>query len=119
MISNLNKHNKIGVRVNTLRRKNFLPTLVVILLLILTILNLVYFTSPDNFLVIFIFFLLLFALFLFTFSLVIGNAKKGFIVSLVLIIFLILRILGVGNIINFVLLTGLGIIALVYENIKK
>ncbi len=101
-----------------LKRKNFLPTLIIIFILATLLFALVYFTQPSGILVI-LFFILLFALLLFTFSLIFGNSRQGFITSTVLVIFMVLKVLGVGNILNFILLFGLGIIAEIYARFKN
>jgi len=92
-----------------LRRKNFFPTLIIIILLWDLIAGFVYFIEPYTFGAVPLFFTLLFFAFLFTFSTIFANSRRGFITSLGLILFLFLRYLGIGNIINFLLILGLAI----------
>lgn len=98
-----------------LRRKNFLPSVIVTFLLVLSLIAIIYFTDPNASFFVFLFFINLFALFVFFFSLVLGNSKRGTIISICLTLFSILRYFGVGNILNAVLLAGLGIIAIIYN----
>src|SRR5258706_3333918 len=92
-----------------LKRKNFLPTLLVTLLLWILLGGLVYFVSPDTFGVIPLFFITLFISFLFTFSLIFTGSRRGLITSSSLTLFLILAYLGVGNILNLVLILAIAV----------
>lgn len=91
-------------------RKNFFPTLAVSLLLWGLIALLIYFVEPDTFGAVFIFLLLCFTALLFTFSLAFANSRRGFIAAVALTLFLVLRYFGVGNILNFLLISTLAII---------
>jgi len=102
-----------------LRRKNFLPTLFIIALLLCLIIGLIYFTPPANGFIITLFFFLIFVFLLFLVSLLLGNTKNGLIISTAIIIFLILRMFGVGNILNLLLLSSLAILAIKYASFKK
>lgn len=102
-----------------LKRKNFLPTLLLIVSILFAIIGIVYFLPPNNGFVIFLFFLLIFLFFLFVSSLVLSNTKRGLIISTLITIFLILRLFGVGNILNALLLLSLGIIAEIYARFTK
>jgi hypothetical protein len=95
-------------------RKNFFPTLLATLFLWLLTASLVYFTDPTSFGLVPLFFLLIFLCLIFTFSIILANTRRGAILSGILVIFLFLRYLGVGNILNFLLLTGIGIAAELY-----
>lgn len=95
-------------------RKNFLPTLVLIVLLWTSLGALVYFTDPNTTGVIFIFFFLAFLALLFTSSTIFANTRRGLLTSLGLTLFIILRYFGVGNIINFLLILGLIIVSEIY-----
>lgn len=90
-------------------RKNFLPALVITLFLWTTIAFIVYFVDPFSYGATLLFFLTIFSALLFTFSLFFANTRRGLITALGLTTFLILRYLGIGNIVNFLLLLGLGI----------
>jgi hypothetical protein len=87
-------------------RKNFFPTLVITILLWLALGALVYFVEPDTPGVIPVFFVNAFFALLFSFSTLFENSRRGLILSLAIILFLLLRYYGIGNIINFLLLAG-------------
>lgn len=95
-------------------RKNFLPTLIVIMLFWLGSFAIIYFVEPDTFGIIPIFFVVFFLTLLFSFATVFANTRRGIIISLSLIIFLFLRYLGIGNILNALLLLGVAITTEVY-----
>lgn len=101
-----------------LRRKNFLPAVVTILLLLASLVSIVYFTDPNSSIFVFLFFLNLFILLFILISLLLTNSKTGFIISMCITIFTILRYFGIGNILNAILLAGLGIIAVIYTRHK-
>lgn len=90
-------------------RKNFFLTLLITTLLWLLLVSLIYLTEPTHFGVIPLFFLLVFLSLTFTFSIIFVNTRRGIVLSLFLSFFLFLRYLGVGNILNLLLLTGIGI----------
>lgn len=90
-------------------RKNFLPTLLVTILLWGLIGGIVYFVEPESFGAVPFFFVFIFFALLFTFSLVFGNKRRGLIATISLTLFLILRYFGIGNALNFLLITGLAI----------
>jgi hypothetical protein len=96
------------------KRNNFLPTLVVILLLWVGVGFMVYFTNPDKPLVVPLFFLVFFLALLFTFSTLFANTRRGFLSSFAITFFLLLRYFGVGNLINLLLLGGLIVTAELY-----
>jgi len=83
-----------------LKRKNFLPTLLVTVLLWAIIAGLIYFIDPGTFGIVPLFFVIVFAALLFTFSLIFASTRRGLIGSISISLFLILSYLGVGNIIN-------------------
>ncbi|OGM77241.1 hypothetical protein A2210_02715 [Candidatus Woesebacteria bacterium RIFOXYA1_FULL_40_18] len=97
-----------------LRRKNFFPTLILTVLLWAAAGALIYFVEPDTFGAISAFFMTIFFALLFTFSTILANTRRGLITALGLTIFLILRYLGVGNILNFLLIAGVVITAELY-----
>lgn len=98
----------------TRRRKNFLPTLIVTLLLWSLTASLVYFVDPETVLAVPGFFVLVFLSLLFTFSTMFANSRQGFLISIGITLFLILRYFGVGNILNFLLISGLLVTAEIY-----
>ena len=87
-------------------RKNFFPTLMVTLLLWGILAGVVYFVEPDTFGAVPAFFLLILLALLFTFSTLFAHTRRGLLTALGLTFFFILRYLGVGNLLNFLLLLG-------------
>lgn len=96
------------------RRKNFFPTLIITVFFWLLIVLIIYFVNPAAIGVIPLFFSIVFITLLFTLSTVFTNTRRGFLTAFGLTLFLILRYLGVGNIINFLLILGLGITIDIY-----
>jgi hypothetical protein len=93
------------------RRKNFLPTLLVTIFLWLLVAGIIYFIDPHTFGVLPLFFVLILIAFLFSFSIIFSHTRRGFLAALGLTLFIILRYFGVGNILNLLLISGV-IIAL-------
>lgn len=91
------------------KRKNFLPTLIITFLLWGVFSFIVYFVDPGSFGSILLFFFVLWFCFLFTFSILLANTRRGFIASLGLIIFLLLRFFGIGNLLNFLLISSVAV----------
>lgn len=91
------------------RRKNFFPTFIVIFISWFAIAAIIYFINPAMLGIVPLFFLILFIAILFTFSTLLANSERGLIIASTITLFLFLRYLGVGNIINLLLLLGLGI----------
>ncbi|MDP3994598.1 MAG: hypothetical protein Q8P91_02110 [bacterium] len=90
-----------------LKRKNFFPTLLITVLLWLLLAGLVFFVDPEDFFVIPTFFFVFFLAFLFSFSIIFSNTRRGLVAALGLILFLILRFFGVGNILNLILIIAI------------
>ena len=97
-----------------MRRKNFLPTLIVTFLLWMATAGLIYFIDPETLLALPGFFVLIFLSFLFTFSTIFASSRRGFLISFGITLFLVLRYFGVGNILNFLLISGLLVTAEIY-----
>jgi len=95
-------------------RRNFFPTLMLILILWSLTAGLVYFVEPDGFFAIPVFFILVFLALVFTLSTIFANSRQGFIAAFGLISFLALCYLGVGNFLNFLLVLGLATVAEIY-----
>jgi len=95
-------------------RKNFLPTLIVTILFWLGSFAIIYFIEPNTFGIIILFFIMLFLSLLFTFATIFANTRRGIIISLSLIFFLFLKYLGIGNILNAILILGVAITTEVY-----
>lgn len=90
-----------------LKRKNFFPTLLFTIILWLILAGLIHFVSPEDFFAVPTFFFVSFLALLFSFSIIFSNRRRGFITALGLILFLILRFLGIGNILNLVLIIAI------------
>jgi hypothetical protein len=97
-----------------IKRKNFLPTLIFTVVLWIILGGVVYFVDPNTFLAVPLFFLLTFTLLLFTFSLLFAGSRRGLITSISLSSFLVLSYLGVGNIINFLLIVAIAVCVEIY-----
>ena len=100
-------------------RKNFLPTLFLIILLWSIAAFIIYFVDPSAFAIVPALLLVIFFALLFTTSLLFANTRRGLITTSFLTLFIILRYLGVGNIINFLLILGVGITLELYLNSKR
>ena len=91
------------------QRKSFLPSLIIAVLLWIGLGLIVYFVNPYSFGAMPMLLITIFLATLFTFALIFANTRRGVLVSLIVTIFLILRYFGIGNVLNFILLSGLGI----------
>ena len=91
-----------------LKRKNFFPTLLLTILFWVLLGSLIYFVDPGTFGVIPLFFITFFTAMLFTFSLIFTNSRRGLIASISITLFSILLFLGVGNILNLILILAIG-----------
>ena len=98
-----------GRRKKIRRRKNFFPTLIIIVISWFAVAAIIYFINPAILGIVPLFFLIFFIALLFTFSTLLANSERGLIIAFTATLFLLLRYLGVGNIINFLLIVGLGI----------
>jgi hypothetical protein len=96
------------------RRKNFFPTLIVLILSWGSIFAVVYLIDPTSLGAVPAFFILVFIASIFTFSTLFANTRRGVISALALTLFLVLRYLGIGHILNFLLIFGLAITIEVY-----
>ena len=101
-----------------LKRKNFLPTLLLTVLFWILLGSLIYFVDPGTFGVIPLFFITFFVTLLFTFSLIFANSRRGFLVSLSLSLFSILMYLGVGNWLNLVLVLAIASCIEIYFTLR-
>lgn len=91
-----------------LRRKNFLPSLIVTMVLWILTAGVVYFVEPQTFGAIPVFFFIVFLSLLFTLSILFANTRRGVIATLCAMIFLVLRYFGIGNILNLLFIFALG-----------
>lgn len=101
-----------------LKRKNFLPTLLLTVLFWILLGALVYFVDPRTFGVVPLFFITFFVTLLFTFSLIFANSRRGFLISLSLSLFSILMYLGVGNWFNLSLILAIATCIEIYFSLK-
>lgn len=101
-----------------LKRKNFLPTLLITILLWLILGGIVYFINPDTFGVIPLFFTLTFLALLFTFSLIFAGGRRGLVGAIAITLFLVLAYLGVGNILNLILIVAIATSVELYFTLK-
>jgi len=97
-----------------LKRKNFLPTLLITIFLWLFLGGLIYFIDPDTFAAVPLFFVLIFSCLLFTFSLVFADGRRGLVGSIAIAFFFILAYLGVGNILNLLLIVAIAVCIEIY-----
>lgn len=88
-------------------RKNIVWLIMLIFLLWLGLAGMIYFIEPSTFLAIPVFFLAFFIACLFTLSLLFSNTRRGVLASCGILAFLILRYLGVGNILNLLLISAI------------
>ena len=92
------------------RRKNFLPTLLLTTLFWLFWFYIFFFVSPQNTTYhiphIIYFFTTLFVALTLTLALLFGNTRRGFLITLGIIGFLILRMYDLAHYLNLVLLIG-------------
>jgi hypothetical protein len=105
-------------KARVLKRKNFLPTLIVTLLLWLATASLIYFIDPQTFGAVPIFFVAVFTSLLFTFSLIFAESRRGLIAAIALTLFLLLAYLGVGNLLNLALIIAIAIVTELYFSYK-
>jgi len=90
-----------------LKRKNFLPLLVITVIFWLLLGAIIYFLSPDAFGAVFLLFLVIFLTVFFTSSILFANSKRGGVIATSITLFIFLRFIGVGNIVNLLLLVGI------------
>jgi len=101
------------------RRRNFLPTFIFNIFLWLCCLLILFFIPPDNLLSIFSFLFFLWLALALTFSLILVNSRRGFLFSLLLILFLILNWQKLANVLNIILLTTFVLILELYFTKRK
>jgi hypothetical protein len=98
-----------NIKKSALKRKNFFPALLITIILWALLGGLVYFVDPSTFGAIPLFFITFFVALLFTFSLIFAGSRRGLIASISLALFSILMYLGVGNILNLVLIIAIAV----------
>jgi len=92
---------------SSLKRRNFLPTFLVAIFSWLTLGWLIFFYAPETNLLIFLFYLLLSICLFLTFSLLLGNSRRGSLLSLGAVAFLFLKQVKQAHFLNFVLGAGI------------
>lgn len=102
-----NTQKRDPIKKKRLRRRNFFPTFVAIVLSWVVLIGIVFFIEPTVFGAIALFFLAFFVAILLTFSTILASTRRGIIISISALLFLALRYFGVGNIVNFLLIVGL------------
>lgn len=102
-----------------LKRKNFLPSLIITLLLLATLILILYFTDPKLPIYIVLFLINIFLFLFFMSSILFASSRRGLIIASCTVLFLVCRLFGIGNILNLILIVGLGIIFEIYANFKK
>ncbi|MCL4382217.1 MAG: hypothetical protein M1575_00645 [Patescibacteria group bacterium] len=88
------------------KRQNFLPALIVALFFWASWLFVAIKISPTSFFSLFSFLFSLFMALFLTLSLLLGNSRRGLLLSLGIIIFLLLRFLKMAHFLNLTLLIG-------------
>ncbi len=96
------------------KRKNFFPLLATTLFLWISVALVILFVDPDTFGAVPVFFILVAAALFFTFTTIFANVRRGVVAGIAVILFLILRYLGVGNILNLILILAAGIAFEIY-----
>jgi hypothetical protein len=97
------------------RRKNFFPTLVLIFVLWGFLGAMIGYVEPELVKDILIkgaylpFFLLFFPTVLFTAAVIWGNSRRGLLTAICVTLFLLLRLYGLGNVLNLLLILGIAI----------
>lgn len=87
-------------------RKNYLPTLGVILILWLSLAWVIFFIDPSLPWAVPVFFFILLGASSFTLSILFGNTRRGILSGIFITCYLILRVLGLDTTLNIVLLAG-------------
>lgn len=95
------------------QRRNFFPTLVLIFFFWATLGLMIFYLEPNLVKDIFIpglylpFFLNLFLALFLTLAIIFANSRRGFFLALGIVIFMILRLFGLGNLLNALLIFSL------------
>ena len=88
-------------------RNNLFWLILLAVMLWLGLFGMVYLIEPSTLLIVPLFFIVIFIALLLTFSLLFSNTRRGVLGSLGVLSFLILRYLGVGNILNLLLISAI------------
>lgn len=98
---------RLEIKERTKHRKNFLPALILDLLLVVVWGIVFFFVPPETPFIPLVFLILTGLLILFTGALLLGNSRRGVLASVGVVVFLVLGYFGAGNWINLVLIIGL------------
>lgn len=101
------------------KKRSFLPTLIITIILWISLALIIYFSNPENFGLVPLFLILLFLAILFTSSVIFANPRRGLMLAVGITFFAVLRFFGVGNIINLLLIVGILITVESYIWYKK
>lgn len=88
-------------------RKNLIWLIMLDIILWTLLAGIVYLIEPSTILIVPLFFIVLFLALILTLSLLLSNTRRGVLSSVGIFIFVILRYLGVGNILNLVLIASI------------
>ena len=89
--------------------KNLVINIILIILLFLSLLFIIFFIDPSTFIIAPVFFTLFSLMFFLITKLFSKSKRRSLIISLSLTVFLTLRFLGIGSLINFILISGIAI----------
>ncbi len=98
------------------RRKNFFPMLLVILISWGGVISIIYFVEPYSLGAVIALFVTTFIALFFTSSVLFVNTRRALIASVGLILFMLLMYLGIGNILNLLLIGGVAISIDIYAS---
>jgi len=90
-------------------RKNLFWFILLATALWLSLFGIVYLIEPSTIFIVPLFFIIMFVALLLSLSLLFSNTRRGILSSIGILAFLILRYLGVGNILNLVLISAIAI----------
>jgi hypothetical protein len=101
------------------KRRNFLPSFLVTLLFSLLLTYIILFIPPDSVFNLFLFYLILFLLTFFIFAFIFANSRRGFLLSLCLVLILFLKQEQLLSWLNFILVLGIGFSVEIYFSKTK
>jgi hypothetical protein len=108
------KNLNFKIKRSQLKRKNFLPTLILAIIFWGIWVWFIFSFPPANNFLIFIFCLLLFLATFLTAALIFANSRRGLLIALFLILFLLFRYHHLANILNILILAGIFISLEIY-----
>jgi len=106
------------IKRSRLKRKNFLPTLILAILVWGVWLWLIFSFPPANNFLLFTFYFLLFLATFLTAALIFANSRRGLLLALFLIFFLFFRYHHLANVLNILILAGIFISLEIYFSKK-